>query len=115
MVSQEQSAHSSIPLRKVRKLPPSSDKDKDRLVPLIAETLLEGGSVLVFCGSRIQTQSGTGMVVEGLSTYTELKTALDLRMRREALVEGLRSTLGPSASPFLENSILNGTNLIFDY
>jgi len=49
---QGKSEHSSAPVKKLRELPKGVAKDKDRLLPLIAETVNDNSSVLVFCGGR---------------------------------------------------------------
>ena len=107
-VDQGKSDHSSMPVRKLRELPQSSDRDKDRLVPLIAETLHEGGSVLVFCGGRAQTQSGAGLVVDMLPSVAELDVPEEVILRRQVLIETLRSSLEADGNPPLERMILNG-------
>ena len=95
-------------MKRLRKLPESSTRDKDRLIPLIAETLKEGGSVLVFCGGRAQTQSGATLVVDMLQGSEDFMVSEDVQQGREALVQQLQSSLGQSSNPKLENMILNG-------
>ena len=58
-------------LEAVRQLPEIDERDRDCLVPLIAEALNEGGtnSVLVFCSSRKQCQSRADMVADLLPDH----------------------------------------------
>ena len=52
------------PLEKVRDLPSSASRDRDCLVPLIAEVTAEGHSVLVFCATRKSCETCADMVAE---------------------------------------------------
>jgi replicative superfamily II helicase len=90
----------------MRELSPSVPKDKDRLLPLIAETVNEGGSVLVFCGGRAQTQSGASMAAENMVLSGELKEGTSAR--REALVLQLQQEMGAFSNPLMENIIMKG-------
>ena len=105
---QGRSNHSCAPVKQLRKLPASSTRDKDRLIPLIAETLREGGSVLVFCGGRAQSQSGAGLVVDMLKGSEELQVLEDVQNGRRILVQQLQSSLGQASNARLENMILSG-------
>lgn len=52
------------PLRAVREVAKPSDgrRDRDRLVPLVAEATAEGHSVLVFCSSRKQCEAAAALI-----------------------------------------------------
>lgn len=65
-VAAVQAKAGEVELEAVRQLPDSDERDRDCLVPLIAEALNEGGtnSVLVFCSSRKQCQSCADMVAD---------------------------------------------------
>ena len=84
--AQGTSKHSSVPVRKLRGLPNSVPKDKDRLLPLIQETVEEGGSVLVFCGGRAQTQSTAGMTADNLALKEALPACLSFMFHSTAQV-----------------------------
>ncbi len=105
---QGRSKHSSAPVTQLRKLPESSARDKDRLIPLIKETLEEGGSVLVFCGGRAQTQSGASLVTDMLQDCTAFHVTGAVQCGRQALVQQLQTSLGQSSNTKLENMILHG-------
>lgn len=99
------SEHSSAPLKEQRQLPKScSARDKDRLLPLVIETLYEGDSVLVFCGSRLQTQCTAGMIAEALPRVLVAK----FTEQRRSLVEELRREVGESMDSTLEKALLAG-------
>lgn len=48
----------------VRQLVDSDARDRDLLLPLVAEVVTEAGSVLVFCASRKQCQSCAELLVD---------------------------------------------------
>ena len=102
-------------MKQLRKLPESSERDKDRLIPLIAQTLREGGSVLVFCGGRAQTQSGAGLVVDMLQGSEEFSVSNDVQKGRQSLVQQLQSSLGQASNAKLEKLILNGKLFIYHF
>ena len=105
---QGKSENSSAPVKALRSLPESTPRDRDRLVPLVAETLEEGGSVLVFCGGRGQTQTGATLILDHLEEFAITKTEEAVQSRREALVQEMRDALGQGSSPLLEKLILRG-------
>ena len=47
-----------------RQLPESDARDRDFLLPLLAEVVEEDGSVLVFCASRKQCQSCAELIAD---------------------------------------------------
>lgn len=108
---QGKSEHHSAPVKQLRKLRGSCARDKDRLIPLVAETVAEGGSVLVFCGGRAQTQSGAGLVVDMLPNFVDQNVPEDVKERRMALVELMRSVLGEASNVALEKMILSGKTM----
>ena len=107
---QGRSQHSSAPVREIRELPDSGVRDKDRLMPLIAETVAEGSSVLIFCGGRTQSQSGAKLAAEMLGTLLRNDVQEEVQLRREALVQQLREALGQAGNANLEHLILSGTH-----
>ena len=78
-------------MRKLRALPASVPKDKDRLLPLIQETVEEGGSVLVFCGGRAQTQSTAGMTADNLAPSRVLPARFPLIVAYQCISRVLSS------------------------
>ena len=107
-VFQERSQHSTAPVRKLRELPGSSARDNDRLLPLVAETVNEGGSVLVFCGGRAQCQSGAQLVADLLPGFLAAAAPAEAVAKREALVHQLRAELGAFSNASLEKLLLAG-------
>lgn len=51
-------------LEQCGQVPESSARDPDRIVPLVAECVAEGGSVLVFCSSRKQCEKCASMLAD---------------------------------------------------
>lgn len=71
VVVSAQAKQGQLDLEFLRQLADGDDRDKDHLVPLIAEALNEGGtnSVLVFCASRKQCQSCADIVADLLPDH----------------------------------------------
>ena len=97
-------------MRKLRELPRSNARDRDRLLPLVAETVNEGGSVLVFCGGRAQCQSGAQLVADLLPAFLVAATPAEVLAKREALVFQLRAELGTFSNVSLEKLLLAGNS-----
>lgn len=51
-------------LEKVRTLPTSDTRDKDRIVPLVAEAFAKNESILIFCSSRRQCESCAELIAD---------------------------------------------------
>lgn len=51
-------------LEQCGQVPESSGRDPDRIVPLVAECVEEGGSILIFCSSRKQCEKCADMLAD---------------------------------------------------
>lgn len=99
---QEKCEYSSAPVRELRQLPVSTLKDRERLLPLVAEPVAEGSPVLIFCSSRAQTQSTAAMIAEALPALLPQPTSDETAAKRRALVEQLRAATQDFSDPALE-------------
>ena len=98
-------------MKRLRELPESIPRDKDRLLPLVAEPVNENSSVLIFCSSRAQTQSTATFVADHLASLLKDAWSTDIFARRHELLERLRLKLGGIASK-LPHLIEEGTYLV---
>ena len=98
-------------MKRLRELPESVPRDKDRLLPLVAEPVNEDSSVLIFCSSRAQTQSTAAFVADHLASLLKDAWLPDIVARRHELLERLRLKLGGIASK-LPHLIGQGTYLV---
>lgn len=77
----------------IRALPKPCTRDKDHIVPLVAEAIANGKSVLVFCCSRRQCETCANMICESLfglcSLYVREEMTCDIS-KRQRLVQKLQ-------------------------
>ncbi|BDA50034.1 DNA polymerase theta [Coccomyxa sp. Obi] len=90
-----------------RQLPESDVRDRDLLLPLVAEVVGEAGSVLVFCASRKQCQSCAELIADLLPGHVP-PVSEEVRQAREDLAEGMRGAMGGFADAALERLMRAG-------
>jgi len=103
----------NCPLQLSRVLPPSDSKeDMDRLLPLVSEVTTQGHSVLIFCGTRRNSEVTAAMVakqLDCLSSQKENQNNISLILSaREDLISQIEDAMSAPISPQLRETILAG-------
>ncbi|GMH42021.1 hypothetical protein BSKO_09940 [Bryopsis sp. KO-2023] len=102
--------------QQIRQLAQSHDRDRDRLVPLVAEAVSRKESVLVFCQSRKQCENCARMLCEFLPGACHLHEVAETKehekrkpaVQRENLVRRLQDSMVGYPNPLLEKLVQNG-------
>lgn len=85
-------------LEKVRTLPTSDIRDRDRIVPLIAEAFAKRESTLIFCSSRRQCENCAELIADVLPSALPIYASGDIETlndvaKRTAMVHKLQVLL----------------------
>ncbi len=102
------------PLVFERELPTVSNpkRDPDRLVPLIAEVVVQGHSALVFCATRKACETCAQLLMEllplAVAAGLDGPQAAALQQRRLQLLSEMRLAMGAPVPEKLEQAIMQG-------
>ena len=88
-----------------RELPGSVARDKDRILPLVAEVVAEGHSVLLFCAGRSPAEACASLIAEYLPQMLALDPGLEVMEERQRLLVQLQEDMGGYRNQLLERLI----------
>ncbi|KAK9815292.1 hypothetical protein WJX72_001157 [[Myrmecia] bisecta] len=97
------------PLTRLRELGNSHARDRDRILPLIAEVVADGDSVLVFCAGRKQCQSCAELVAELLPEVLQGGSiSAEMAAQRALLIEEMKAAMGGFSNASLQKTMAAG-------
>jgi replicative superfamily II helicase len=89
-----------------RELPGSIPCDKDRILPLVAEVVAEGHSVLLFCAGRSPAEACASLIAAHLPQLVTVDQGMaEVMEERQRLLAQLQEDMGGYKNELLEKLI----------